>query len=242
MPKIIKIRSKLLYVVRGCLMLMGALFLLQLILAMTLIPDRIQRFLSRSLADVPENTNTIVIMGAGGYPSEDLLMRLWYSAQLAHDFPEAKLIVTTPGSFSDSTSTIYQMYSYFIKEGISEGRLLIDSLGLNTRHQALMVKKIVADEGLKGPMVVVTSPEHVYRSVKCFRKVGLANVSGLPTIDVELETDLRIEGKRLGGKTYFPDSGKSISLRYKFWEYLKVEINVSRELIALFYYKIQGWI
>lgn len=218
------------------------MFLLQIILAMTSIPFWAQYQLARKLANVPDNTKTIVVMGAGGFPSEDLMMRLWYTAKVAHDFPQAKVVVTTPGHFSDSTSTVYQMYNYLLDDGITQSRILLDSVGLNTRHQALMVRQLLPKGSDCMPLLVVTSPEHVYRAVKCFRKVGFYQASGLPTTDVELETDLTIEGKKLGGKEYLPDSGKSISLRYKFWDYLKVEVNVTREYVAIVYYWLQGWI
>ena len=242
MPKIRKISPKIFKIARIGLMVLGVIFLLQLILAMTSVPFWAQYYLARNLADVPDDTKTIVVMGAGGFPSEDLLMRLWYTSKLAHDFPEAKVVVTTPGHFCDSTSTVYQMYCYLLKDGIAENRILVDSVGLNTRYQALMVRKLLPEGVNYAPMVIVSSPEHIYRAVKCFRKVGFEQVSGLPTTDVELETDLRVEGIKLGSKEYIPDSGKSISLRYKFWDYLKIEINVAREYVAITYYWLQGWI
>ena len=242
MSKIRKIRPKIFKILRVGLMTLGVMFLLQLILAMTSIPFWAQYHLARKFAAVPKNTETIVVMGAGGFPSEDLLMRLWYTADLARNLPDAKVVVTTPGHFCDSTSTVYQMYCYLLNNGIAENRILVDSIGLNTRHQALMVRELLSGNADSTPMVVVTSPEHVYRAVKCFRKVGFEQVTGLPTTDIELETDLRLEGEKLGGKEFLPDSGKSISLRYKFWDYLKVEINVAREYVAIVYYWLQGWI
>lgn len=242
MSKIRKIRPKIFKTVRICFMLFGGLFLLQLILAMTTIPFWAQHHLARKLADVPDNTKTIVLMGAGGFPSDALMMRLWYTAKVAHDFPNAKVVVTTPGHFSDTSSTVYQMVHYLVKDGITENRILLDTVGLNTRHQALMVRHLLPEGSDCMPMLIVTSPEHVYRAVKCFRKVGFDQASGLPTTDVELETDLTIEGRKLGGREYLPDSGKSISLRYKFWDYLKVEVNVTRECVAIVYYWLQGWI
>jgi uncharacterized SAM-binding protein YcdF (DUF218 family) len=106
----------------------------------------------------------------------------------------------------------------------------------------MMVQHIAEQGRISGPMVIVTSPEHVYRSVLSFRKVGVENVTGQPASEVMLETDLRIRSKKLGGKTVVPDVGNSISIRYKFWDYLKYEIIVAREYMAIAYYWMSGWI
>lgn len=242
MSKIRKISSKIFRLLRASLIVLGFLFLLQLILAMTSLPFWAQYHLARKLAFVPEHPKTIVIMGAGGFPSEDLLMRIWYTTKIAKDYPNTKVVITTPGHFCDSTSTVFQMYQYVVDNGISEDRILVDSVGLNTRHQSIMVHEMFVAGAIEEPLLVVTSPEHVYRAVKCFRKAGFTLATGLPTTDIELETDLSLDSRKIGSKAYIPDSGKSISLRYKFWDYLKVEVNVAREYAAIVYYWLQGWI
>ncbi|MFA9392995.1 MAG: YdcF family protein [Prolixibacteraceae bacterium] len=242
MSKIRKISSKILRVFRITLMVLGVVFVFQLILAMTSLPFWAQYQLARKLAYVPEHPETIVVMGANGFPSSELLMRLWYTSKLANKYPETKVVLTTPGNFSDSTSTVFQMYAYLIDEGISADRILIDSVGLNTRHQALMVFEMFNAGELLEPMIVVSSPTHVYRAVRSFQKVGFTQVSGVPSTDIELETKLQLNGHQIGAADYLPDVGNSISLRYKFWEYLQSEIIVTREYVAISYYWLQGWI
>lgn len=242
MPKIEKISSTFLKWLNAIFVTLGAVFCLMLILAMTSLPFWARYSLAKSEAKIPENTKTIAVMGGGGFPSEQLMMRLWYTVELANKFPDSKIIVTTPGKIADSTSTIFQMRQYLIDHQVDSTRILLENVGLNTRHQALLVYDMYKKEQFEQPLVVVTSPAHVYRSVLCFRKVGFNLVSGKPATEVMLETDLRLKEKKLGGNEYIPNAGNSISLRYKFWDYLKYEVEVTREYIAITYYKLKGWI
>lgn len=242
MSKIRKISTILLRSLRITLQLSGGVFIAFLILATTSMPFWARYNLARSEAGVPENTKSILVMGAGGFPSETVLLRLWYTVDLAKKLPETKVIVSTPGKFSDSLSTVFQTHQYLVEAGIDSGRILIEAEGLNTRHQALMAYEMYKKGKFEEPLVIVSSTSHIYRSVKSFRKAGFTNVSGLPSTEIVLETDLRINDKQLGGKELIPTTGNSIVLRYRFWDYLKYEIIVAREYIAIAYYKLQGWI
>lgn len=221
---------------------LGACFLIMLLLATTSLPFWAHYRLSHSQAFVPENTQTILVMGAGGFPSEDVLMRLWFATEAAHDFPDSKIVVATPGNFIDSTSTVFLMYQFFVDHQIDSSRIIIENRGLNTRHQAIMTFEMFEKGLFREPLVIVSSPEHIYRSVKSFRKAGFKQVSGLPATERLLETDLGIDAKDLGGNKFIPGTANSISLRYKFWNYLHLEISLMREYVAIGYYRMKGWI
>jgi uncharacterized SAM-binding protein YcdF (DUF218 family) len=242
MPKIQKIISDLVKALRILLITIGILFLLVIFLAFTSLPFWARYNLGKSEAFVPKSTQSILVMGAGGFPSETLLLRLWYTAELAKEFPEAKIIITTPGDTLDPKSTICQMENELIHTGIRTDRIIIECEGLNTRDQALSTFKLYSDGKFNEPLVIVSSTEHIYRSVLSFEKVGFKKVSGKPAMEVMLETDLKIKDKKLGGNQAVPDVGNSISLRYKFWDYLKYEITVAREYMAIAYYWLRGWI
>jgi hypothetical protein len=91
-------------------------------------------------------------------------------------------------------------------------------------------------------LVIVTSPEHLYRAVLTFNKAGFTKVDGLPSFERAIESDILFEGGKLGGRKYIPDVGGSITLRYGFWTQINYEFLVLREWVALTYYKLQGWI
>jgi uncharacterized SAM-binding protein YcdF (DUF218 family) len=242
MTKIQKIKSCVVKAFRLLLIASGILFLLIIILAFTSLPFWARYNLGTLMASVPENTQTILVMGAGGFPSETVLLRLWYTAELAKEFPEAKIVVTTPGDTLAPKSTICLMENELIATGIHTDRIIIESEGLNTRHQAMRAYELYKNGSFSEPLVIVSSPEHIYRTVLSFKKVGFKKVSGKPAMEVMLETDLKIKDKKLGGNQAVPDVGNSISLRYKFWDYLKYEITVAREYFAISYYWLRGWI
>lgn len=242
MAKIKKIILSIVRILRITLIVCGSFFLLMVILALTPLPFWARYNLGSSKDFVPENTKTIVVMGGGGFPSESVLMRLWYTKGLAIKFPESKVIVTTPGDTLDRKSTVVLMKEELIKSGIDSLRIYYEAEGLNTRHQALLIHEMFETGNFKEPIVVVSSPEHIFRTVLCFEKAGFKKVSGKSAHESMLETDLRLKGRKLGGNDSIPDVGDSISLRYKFWDYMKYEISVMREYIAIAYYKVKGWI
>lgn len=242
MSKIRKITSFVWKSFRILLFVAGGFFLLMLILALTSLPFWARYNLGKSKAFVPLNTQSILVMGAGGFPSDAVLMRLWYTAELAHNFPNSKVIISTPGDTIDLKSTVCQMRNQLIVAGIDSSRIILESKGLNTRDQALRAFQLYTDGCFSEPLVVVSSPEHVFRTVLSFEKAGFKKVSGKPASESMLEADLRLRNKKLGGNETIPDVGNSISLRYKFWDYLKYEIIVAREYVAIVYYKLKGWI
>jgi uncharacterized SAM-binding protein YcdF (DUF218 family) len=242
MPKIQKIKTAVRKIILFLLIGAGGFLILAVILAMTSLPFWARYRLGNHKAFVPQNPQTIVVMGAGGFPSEALLMRLWYTAELAAQFPVARVVITTPGDTLDSQSTIMLMRATLLKWGVDSTRFILESEGLNTRHQAMLVHSIFEQGQIQEPLVIVSSPEHIYRSVRSFVNVGFTRVSGQPASDAMLETDLRIESKKLGSNAGVPDVGNSISMRYRFWDYLKTEITVAREYLAIAYYWLSGWI
>lgn len=242
MTKINNFATKLLLALRYVFMVSGVFFLLLLIIGATSLPFWLRYNLATTKAFEPENTQSILIMGGGGFPSESVLIRLWYAARLAHRFPDAKIVVTTPGFFSDSSSTVFQMYDYLINQQVHPSRIVVDSVGLNTRYQALIAYSFLSEGIIKEPLLIVTSPAHVYRTVKSFEKAGFTEVSGRPAMEAVLETDLKFDDTILGGNTIIKGASKSISIRYTFWEYLTYEVEIVREYIAIAYYKLKGWI
>ena len=89
--------------------------------------------------------------------------------------------------------------------------------------------------------MVVTSPEHLRRTVKCFNKAGFQHVRGMAAYEGVVDFDLSLKHQKLKGKESIP-SIENTNLRYTFWNYMKLEIDTYREYFALLYYRIKGWI
>ena len=68
-------------------------------------------------------------------------------------------------------------------KGIDSARIMYEPSGFNTRSQALNAANMYAVSIERTKVLIVTSPEHVFRSVKCFKKAGFDEVYGLPAIE-----------------------------------------------------------
>jgi uncharacterized SAM-binding protein YcdF (DUF218 family) len=92
-------------------------------------------------------------------------------------------------------------------------------------------------------ILLVTSPEHMRRAVLVFKKAGFTHIGALPAFENALESNLLFNDDDLGGnKLLVPDIGNHTSIRYQFWNHLKYEILIAREMAALGYYWLRGWI
>jgi uncharacterized SAM-binding protein YcdF (DUF218 family) len=242
MPKIKKIASIVVKAFRIFLVAAGILMIVFLFLAFTSAPFWMRYNLGKSEARVPDSTQTLLLLGGGGYPSESVLMRLHYTVKLAKQFPGATVVVAIPGDTLNPVSTVCRVKQALVESGVDSVRIVLEPVGLNTRHQALMVYDLYRQGRFDQPLVLITSPEHLYRAVLAFRKAGFDDVTGQPASEAMLETDLRFDDNLLGGNTGVVDVGGSVPLRYRFWDYLEYEVIVAREYLAIAYYKLKGWI
>jgi uncharacterized SAM-binding protein YcdF (DUF218 family) len=251
------------------LITIGSIALLMIVLAFTTAPFWIWYNLGVKKAGIHRPPEYIIVMGGGGMPSHSALMRCWYAAQVAKRFPASRVIVALPGDARDSLSSVNQMKKELSLRGVAPGRIYLEDSGTNTRAEAVnMVKLIsniefrISNNELKqkpkfdiqystfnirhsifhSSLLIVTSPEHLCRSVLAFQKAGFLKVDGLPAFEQPIESDIMFNARLLGGRNFIPDIGKSLSLRYQFWMQMEYEFLVLREYLALAYYKLQGWI
>ncbi len=218
---------------------LGVIFLIMLVLSFTSLPFWMYYYLGISHNTIEENPEYIVVLGGGGIPSESGLMRSYKVAEASKKYPKAKLIVALPGEVDDSTSSINLMRHEIISRGIDSLKILIEPEGTNTRMQAIKVSKML---NFDANILIVTSPEHMYRATRVFIKAGLKNTGGEPAFEEAIESALSYNDDELGGNKYILDVGNNTQLRYQFWNHFKYQIIVYREYFAIAYYKLKGWI
>jgi uncharacterized SAM-binding protein YcdF (DUF218 family) len=239
----IKIKTKSIYflrLLRNLFVLIGIFFSICVLLALTSAPYWGYHWLGTSKSELVEKPSTIVLLGGGGMPSHSALMRSWYVAKATKSFPDARVIIAMPGDLTDSLSTPVLMKKELEIRGISSSKIGFENEGTNTRAQALNCQRYIK---MQSPILLVTSPEHMRRAVLCFQKAGFEKVNALPAFENATEADLAFDDDKLGGrKTLVPDVGESINMRYQLWNHLKYEILIAREIVALTYYKLRGWI
>lgn len=227
-------------ILRNLLILIGLFFLLCVLLAFTSLPFWGLHWLGTSKSELTWEPKTIILLGGGGMPSESNLIRSWYVEKAASTFKDATVLIAMPGILSDSLSTPRLMKKELLVRGLDKERIIFEPNGKNTRSQALNCANILI---LDEPVLLVTSPENMRRTVLCFQKTGFNRINALPAFENATEADLTFKDDELGGnRKMVPDVGKSINLRYQVWNHLKYEIIVAREITALIYYRLRGWI
>lgn len=221
----------------------GTFFLILLLLSFTSLPFWGYYWLGTSESKIDEKPDYIVLLGGGGMPSESNLMRAFFVHRAAVKSPESRIIITIPGDTADTSSTARLVANELIVKGIERNRIYYEELGTNTRSQALRLQTFNSEKLDHKSILLVTSPEHMRRAVLTFRKAGFSRISALPAFENALEADLVFKDDELGGnKILIPDVGGNTTVRYQFWNHLKYEILIAREIAALGYYKLRGWI
>ncbi|MBL7137962.1 MAG: YdcF family protein [Bacteroidales bacterium] len=210
-----------------------------------------------SKAEISGTPDYIVVLGGSGIPSETGLMRTYYAALAAKNFPDARIIIALPGDTTDTLSSVNRMRAEMILRGVEPERILLEDSGTNTRAQAMLIRELISNYKLQitnyelpssslvprpSSLLLITSPEHLYRAVGTFRKAGFEQIDGLPAFESDIESDISFTARKLGGRRWVPDVGSNITLRYQFWTQLHYELLIIREWVAIAYYWLMGWI
>jgi len=217
--------------------IIGFISTLLFICSFTPLPYNAYHWLGTSNARPDRPPDVIILLGGSGMPSPDGLMRTYYATEAARKYPNTQVIIAHPLSEQDSLMQLQLMAHELVVKGIDSSRITFEPTGFNTHSQAVRIASLFAGQTDSLSLLVITSPEHMYRAVKTFRKSGFNHVGGLSAFekpvdegqvkDKEISKDIRV---------------KSVSLRYNMWSYMVYELLVIKETTAILYYKMKGWI
>lgn len=214
---------------------MGVIAIIMLILAFTDLPYNAYHRLGRTDLTQKSNIENIIILGGDGMPSPSTLIRVYFAKQLAELNPLSKIFIALPKNEDGSTIQLSMIKDELVASGVSNDRIFFEPEGFNTYSQAQNLAKMVANK--KDTTLIITSPEHMHRSILTFQKQGFSALSSFPTFEIPSDESQLIERDKMGKK-----KTGNLSLRYNVWSYLIYEIKVLREYAALLYYKIKGYI
>lgn len=215
----------------------GVVAFVSIILSFTDIPYYAFRNLSMEEQVLSSDPEYIVVLGGSGMPSPDGLMRTYYAAQNALQYKQAKVILAHPYTSGDSLMQLHLMAHELIIRGVDSLRILFEPMGFNTHSQAENILTMLGAEKKNSALLIVSSPEHLFRAVRTFQKTGFTSVGAAPAFDTPVEEN-GIKDKLKTSDTRI----KNLYLRYNIWSYLNYELLVAREYCAITYYKIKGWI
>lgn len=217
---------------------LGWIFFIAIILSFTDIPFYVYYWLGTAGADLTRKPDYIVMLGGVGMPSPEDLMRTYTVAGAWEQVPDAKVIVAFPDDTTkEEFSPELLMAGELIMRGVDSTMILFEKDGISTHSQAGNIVHMIGENKIDTIGIrIVTSPEHMFRAVRAFRKVGFKYVGGTPAFESAIDENKLIRGKHKAGEKKF------LNIRYNMWSYLKYEITVVRELFAIGYYKLRGWI
>jgi uncharacterized SAM-binding protein YcdF (DUF218 family) len=219
---------------------LGILALIMVILSFTAHPYIVYYRLGTYQSDIKTEPGYIVLMGAGGMPGPEGLMRCHFTASAAHLFPQAKIVIALPSETNNlKKSDAWKMLEEIRLRGVDEHRVIFALKGTNTYSQANEIAGILYDE-LHTALLIVSSPEHMYRCIRTFEKCGFQNVFGLPAMEASYDEGLLLTNEERIRK--IKDIDRFVSLRYNVWTYMKYQITILREFTAIAWYKIKGYI
>jgi uncharacterized SAM-binding protein YcdF (DUF218 family) len=220
----------------------GITFILLIILAFTSLPFWTIYWMGTAQGEVKQEPDYIVLLGGAGMPGAQNLMRAYYTSVFAQQYDSARIIIALPCDSNFINSPLELLKKELVLRGIKEPRIALDSIGTNTRAQALYIASMPGIQKDTARICVITCPDHMYRAIRVFRRAGFKNVDGISAFEGYINSDLTFQDSTLGGRKYIPDVGGNISFRYQVWTHLKYEITILREFCAIAYYKLKGWI
>ena len=210
---------------RVCVIAFAVLFVLQMLVASCPIPEWLMEWLSCNGTEAENDPRYVVVLGHD-IPSRAGLICAYYAAESGRDRTGITYIIAMPTDNDPDISSPGRIRDELVLRGIPISDILFESAGLDTHQQAVFVRKMLADDALSQPLLLVTSPSHMRRALLCFRKQGFTRVMSLPTYDVSSQID----------------PGPWVFFRYTFWARLEWQATIARELTALVVYKLRGWI
>lgn len=238
--EVLKIVLRLYRIMRKIIFVAGFIFIFMLILSFTDYPYYAYHWLGTSLVEPQKQApEYIVLLGAGSVPGNETLLRIYYTAEMARKYPLSQIIVALPSdSLEFKNSDHRRMLHQMIQSGIDSSRIISETKGSNTYLQSRQVFKIVGQPQAR--LLIVSSPEHIRRSILTFKKTGFTNLNGQPAFEGYFDENLLVEDP--SEKQSLQKPGQNLSLRYNMWSYLQYEIKVLREITALAFYKLKGYI
>ncbi len=215
----------------------GFIAILLFLLSLSDLPYNAYHWLGTSNSKLKTRPDVIVLLGGTGMPSPDGFIRCYYAAEAAIKFPLAEIIIALPLNENDSNAQQKMMAHELSIRGVDSARIRYESSGFNTHSQAVNIAEMHGANKIKKTLVIITSPEHMYRSVKAFKKAGYTSVGGVPAFEKPIDQEKIKDKQKSKDKRV-----KSLDLRYNIWSYLHYELLVCKEFFAISYYKLKGWI
>lgn len=150
--------------------------------------------------------DVLIVLGAGsfgdGFPAESSVLRSLYAVR-AYQTARFRKVVLSGWAVSD------HMRRILMAEGVPAEAIVIENASKSTRENALYTAQMLAGE--PGSKLLLTSDYHMFRALRCFRKVGMS-ITPLPIPDARKRA-ARIP---LRWPAFLDEMGESVKIVYYF--------------------------
>ena len=161
-----------------------------LILGLVLLAGTEAVILSAAGGTGSENANTVIILGAGlrgDQPSAILRSRLQTALDYLEAHPRAQAVVCGGQGPDEDYPEAWVMAAWLTEHGIAEDRIFQEDRSHNTRENLENAREILKDQGLEGPILLVSSRSHLFRARRLAGQLGMKTETlGAPTPQVWL--------------------------------------------------------
>lgn len=160
------------------------------ILGLALLTGTEMLILSAAGGTGSENANTVIILGAGlrgDQPSAILRSRLETALDYLEAHPRAQAVVCGGQGPDEDYPEAWVMAAWLTEHGIAEDRIFQEDRSHNTRENLENAREILKDQGLEGPLLLVSSRSHLFRARRLAGQLGMKTETlGAPTPQVWL--------------------------------------------------------
>ncbi len=130
----------------------------------------------------------IVVLGSStpnAKPSPTLTERLNLALRMAHQYPQALVVVSGGPDLGQTKSEALVMGGYLQAEGLARERILLEEKSTSTHENLMFSARVLAEHGMDAaaPLLIVTSDFHTIRAGWIAEKLGFSQVAtaGAPT-------------------------------------------------------------
>ncbi|MDH4185243.1 MAG: YdcF family protein [Nitrospinota bacterium] len=209
--------------IRGGLALFGIFSLLFLVSGLTGSYRSVSDWLST--AEYSGKCDFIVLLPAGPIPNTATMARAYKTADEYAKNPSARVIISHRMDDKYIGSTLWTIKRELMMRGVPEEAIIFEKKARSTREHAKYIKEQKIGDFSRDSYLLVSSSLHIKRSVLAFRAAGFSHIYASAATYSGVQESL----------------GDGQYLRYGVWERLREQIDVTRELVAILFYKINGW-
>ncbi len=128
------------------------------------------------------DARTLIVLGAGLHgdvPSATLASRLKVTLDYLEAHPRAVAVVSGGQGAREEVTEASAMEKWLTDRGVDPDRIYLEERATDTVENLAFSKAILEEQGLPGPVMVVSSGFHLYRAEKLASRAGLGTVQTL---------------------------------------------------------------